>query len=618
MSTLNSDKRAIVKDKLMLLLRNEPMRRAFLKRAFGDDSIKVETDIDWRTEPDEWATELLSLAENRKQLSTFNDAVEYFSYTLTTNGDFIGRDKVTGGDRVDGDKVGGDKISFNFHFYSHLDLDRLFSLNQLYSEVNSGKGYNIDRSIANLRELLQEKKLSLAARRYHSLRCSPIEFDQRSLHEVWVAGAPDSLQKLLELIQVTSEKRVTLIGSTDEEKEKTVNALVECQQMLDTEWQWTIEELLQEPPLNQLNFYHRQNIDQWRSVLRFQAEDLPSLLNSHRQKVKPEWLVPLPVIPQSIKAEGDRLLLVHPDRFVPRLPQVLECSYPQIVLGATGTGCTAEALLLAWQCLHGVSNISFFPLYRRIYANELTDVTWPRLLCWAGQALLPYLAIMPDRFLKGGQQARSAMAAILYFAFPSQSKLLYQLRRANLIQQGKGDQMVKHLNEELNHLDIDSVAHDKSLLWEGLPVGFISYILLLDIQFDEATSISFGIEEVLSSVNRLNQHGVVTKLFLSASRFPDITQMPAHTCITLTWDELDLHQLLKTRLGLVGEESVADWCYFNRSYAKADHLIVERANRSPAILIKLIGMMWQRYRDKGMLLSYEEFQSVLNSIASAE
>ncbi len=140
-------------------------------------------------------------------------------------------------------------------------------------------------------------------------------------------------------------------------------------------------------------------------------------------------------------------------------PSVLESIHgplrgarPAILFGAPGSGRTATALLLAYDCANPPASPrerETFPVYYKLLLDvpsRLSRLSHLELIARAvGEALIRFLALNPYTFLEHKMGSKSAIAYLLTWSAGSPENLAIRLKQAGLSSEGAGQRLLEEI-----------------------------------------------------------------------------------------------------------------------------------------------------------------------------
>lgn len=297
-----------------------------------------------------------------------------------------------------------------------------------------------------------------------------------------------------------------------------------------------------------------------------------------------------------------------------RLPDIweyLSSPQPLVVIGGPGSGKTALALLLAYDCQFPPGKPrreGTLPVYLLPYESPFpsSDETSCRYLLdqvarSVAEALLQNIARYPYLFTEQNPEGQAAIVS-LWTAFlgkGSGDNLGPHLLRAGLREEGTGRKVWEEVRKMANAV----ITPDETALLEFLgaarPAGFQRTEVLMDWGAEPAaprcTAIARSMEAFLRVMPALAARDVHVKVFLHRTAYPAPGWESAVPLVELTWREEDLRGMLQLRLGHAGISSlqevysdVAGLC------PDPDAHLVRRAKSCPRSLIRLGNQMLAR------------------------
>ena len=440
------------------------------------------------------------------------------------------------------------------------------------TEEESERRQKREKAIEEIESLgpLLRSDLSEAARRYVKLAARG--------GTVWKSGQVQvALEKAWNTVELTELKdAVELLGHLpDDERfvsaaefigpERSTAALEWTLENLDDDWRQKARDgllvLSQHPeyrPFISSDVLRAVEQKYWRAILRIWPH--LSLWRGFPPIVDPELTKGLRCLGLehnpfgSGQAETDTLLLTC--RVDPPWLKELHRPQPALLVGATGSGKTATALLLAYDSLRDRDG---FPVYCLVTSGafELDEIA--RILA---QTLLHYLAVAPAGFLKRGVAGESAIAHLL--ARYARPNLALHFHQAGLPLTGNGAKMLR----ELEALTGDSSSQEPlsddellALLSEARPHSFEYTMILLDVQeqtsIGEAAASDVCLGSLLDLSEALARIGVFVKTFLPNVFQEHWDHHSSQPLIALQWPDDYIYRLLEERLKFV--DGLADW-----------------------------------------------------------
>lgn len=327
-----------------------------------------------------------------------------------------------------------------------------------------------------------------------------------------------------------------------------------------------------------------------------------------------EWLYSVGMIYNPFGPERAEQEALLPDHNV--YPSAIKPTYgplrgPRhaVLFGAEGSGKTAAALLLAYDCICPVTREKgAFPVYYKPPsvlpkkgAGRLTPAAQPELAAEKlGEALVGFLALKPRSFLNLDGRHKFAVAGILRRTLkrgdgaPGDLEMLF--KRAGLSQ----EEIAQHMLDELKAMVDTSPGPDEAGWPEMLyarPVDFEYTYLLVDMSWDaqhkgkpkKGDNSVRGVQALIGLMDALQEKGVYLKLFL-----PDLMQpyldIPGNVTVeTLEWTDEELGKLLQGRILGAGLGEVEGMAHLFASGIRvpdpADKL-VKAAKGSPRELVR--------------------------------
>jgi len=515
--------------------------------------------------------------------------------------------------------------------------------------------------VEGLRELLQQRDYERALMRYQTLekrepfpwRTRPI---QDALRKTWEEEAPEELQRWLSVSRARVEQTPPeAIQNPSEATEGDVKAIFWAFRMLPLESEKApriLSRLLTEKP-DLLIVAERVLADDvdgrallWSPELAqvFRKmegkEDTPQELVECARRLQTlhrspsSWLNLWPrdrVLDPSVdrgvralklkcnpfgpeQAEMDPLLREYGYR-PPELWEYLSSPQPIVVLGGPGSGKTATALLLAYDCQfpssrprrEGTLPVYFLPYESPLPSSGKASCRYllDQIARSVAEALLQVIAKHPYLFTEQHPAGQAAVASLWVACLGKGllGNLGPHLLRAGLREEGAG----RKVWQEVRKLAGAAIMPDEmallELLGEARPAGFQQTEILMDwgVEPDAARSaaIARSMEAFLRIVPALAARGVYVKAFLPRACKPAPERGYGVPVIELSWTEEDLKGMLRCRLNYAGIEKLREVYIVDPAalHPDPDEYLVQRAKGSPRTLIRLGNQMVSRVEE---------------------
>jgi hypothetical protein len=231
---------------------------------------------------------------------------------------------------------------------------------------------------------------------------------------------------------------------------------------------------------------------------------------------------------------------------------------PTLVLGQAGSGKTAAALLLAYDCEDPPlrpREQNIFPVYwSPNLLNTDNDSFLLKVACLTAQAITRYVAHRPDGFLKLSKPRRYGIVRLLSAFVTSPEQLESELQQA-----GNAWGTPEHLINEVVAL-YQEVAHEQclgnlpDLLADALPESFDALYFILDLP---TTALLHSKEATVKNIRHfldftipLASRGIYLKLFLPKELQTSLDIPSIYNIVTLTWGLDDLQEMINNRISV--------------------------------------------------------------------
>jgi hypothetical protein len=318
------------------------------------------------------------------------------------------------------------------------------------------------------------------------------------------------------------------------------------------------------------------------------------------------------------RAEADSILMENATRLPDWLGR-LQGLQTNICLGATGSGKTATALLLARKSL---KEGKVFPIYYPLESAKVSIRQMSEAVAWT---LLHYLAALPHDFLEADVAAQSAMAQLLtHFLGPD---LALQFHGAGLPLVGEGQKMLAVIRDLMENASSDRRPDDLtllSLLSRARPESYSYVTILVDVQCDvECESYAEKlVSPLLTASKRLADVGIFSKIFLPSRYEPALQALDStrgKEAVYLDWTVKGrLETLLRQRWPFhrTQPNSVRD--AMRQWYGEPGGVrlsitdrLIEASDGNPRKMIVLGNALLRRIGEKHAFLDTEDIEEIL-------
>jgi hypothetical protein len=314
------------------------------------------------------------------------------------------------------------------------------------------------------------------------------------------------------------------------------------------------------------------------------------------------------------RAEMDPLLGEYGYR-PPVLWEYLSNPQPIVVLGGPGSGKTAMALLLAYDCQfpsgrprrEGTLPVYFLPYESPLPSSGEASCRYllDQIARSVAEALLQVIAQHPYLFADHHLAGQAAVASLWVACLGKGSveNLGPHLLRAGLREEGAG----RKVWQEVRKLTGAAIVPDEiallELLGEARPADFQQTEILMDwgVEPDAArgAAIARSMEAFLRIVPALAARGIYVKAFLPRACKPAPERGYGVPVIELSWTEKDLKEMLRCRLNFAGIEKLREVYIVDPAalYPDPDEYLVQQARGCPRTLIRLGNQMVSRVEE---------------------
>lgn len=495
-------------------------------------------------------------------------------------------------------------------------------------------------ALKEIRKLSSEFRDSLSegARRYLELstrsgRVWKSGRIQTALEEEWDAIRPPALQDSLRLLSDDLDERHFFDVVRNVGVQRSVEVLEWTYKQLDDGWRRkAIDRLLLLSQKSQCRRYISDDmsrvLDETHRCAVLRVWPHLSLWRDFRQSIDPGVAEGLRYFGRDIspfgsgQAETDALLLAPQIRVEPSWFDTLQKPGYELLVGSSGSGKTASALLMIYDTLREQVELrkkDAFPIYFPTVsiAPELNEIA--SVLAWT---LLYYLAAFPTDFLQCSIDRRSAISHLLvHYVRPNFTLRFHQ---AGLPRSDEGGRLLK----EIESLTQKSVFQETlidcelaALLGHARPSSFRYTIVLLDVQDQAKRELTGeGISTFLDLSDTLARSGVFVKgLLPNHFTGKSLIQFPIETK-EAKWSEGLLSQLLNNYLKCFGDDSLAAWCdrkelrsrdLDTESPSSPDQRLVRAAGGTPGGLIRRGNDLLRRIGQRQRLLTARDLDEIL-------
>jgi hypothetical protein len=303
---------------------------------------------------------------------------------------------------------------------------------------------------------------------------------------------------------------------------------------------------------------------------------------------------------------------------------------PLIITGAPGTGKTATALMLAYDCGHPPANprmagtfpVYFAPRLARTISQE-NHSTLYLLVRATAREILAYLSLRPEGLFDLPPARRDTLRHFLTLVYAgSETWLSLELERlpAEVQKALALLPLLKSRTQPLRLLDEEWL----DFLPEVLPAGFNHYLWLVDtpdhvISFSPET-LSIDLSQLMDWAIYLSSFSIYLKLFISEQKLERLATPAGLRIVRLEWQDKDLKQMLSDRVHQAGVDSLMALCGPNVE-TDCEEKLIKTAQGSPRRLIKLGNALIESASDrapKDPQLTWQDFEGALASIRKAE
>lgn len=296
---------------------------------------------------------------------------------------------------------------------------------------------------------------------------------------------------------------------------------------------------------------------------------------------------------------------------------------PTVVFGQSGSGKTAAAFLLAYECENpypSPCDTGSFPMYWSPLniPNVHNGSFLMQTACMVAQSIARYLVRRPNVFLDLSVPSKYSVVRLLSLWTTSAEHLEAEMQRAGTVW-GASERLVREAIEIYSEIVPEQCLSDfPKLLADALPAGFDTLYLIIDLpskfpNLHIMKSISENLNQLLGMTEKLADRDVYIKLFLPRTLRLHLDLSDCEVS-TLAWSKRELSVMLENRIRAAGGYSLTALC--GPGVSDPIGRLVRAANGLPRRLVyignKLLTTHVQR-APQDPKLSVEDIDSVLGS-----
>ncbi|MDY7075960.1 MAG: hypothetical protein SXV54_03450 [Chloroflexota bacterium] len=279
---------------------------------------------------------------------------------------------------------------------------------------------------------------------------------------------------------------------------------------------------------------------------------------------------------------------------------------PVLAFGSPGSGKTAAALLLAYDCGFPPASpreMGAFPVYNVPWLDVPRKMSGRAQLDQIARALTEALlqAAAKDPYLFKDSPGKTAIAYLMlwYLGSGSPDGVALHLQRVGLEPSGAGVAILKEVQKLASSASLNLRPDETTLLdllGQARPSGCVHTYVLMDLGIEpdaaRMKAISNSVYSLLERTVHLARNGVYIKAFLPKRLRASLDgDLPVES-VELSWRQKDLQEMLEMRLAHIGLPSLSS-IYLDPEGIRPhpDRRLVEAAGVSPRQLVRLGNQM---------------------------